>query len=196
MWSICVWLIKDFIWTFYPEEHTIFVSFFHLSFVPRFLFIKLKINKSIFTDAGRTESKLVDFICKYTVARFFTYIETSFWWWSVSTGICWMFTYSRQIPNNVRKGHRWFFFWFVSLVFIVQLENFSLIWRRHHCRWRAANFDLCSALMAIEQCGFFNVPHPLRHGPTVYNGHLRGPVTFTPVAERLAMKLSQPVFTT
>ena len=85
------------------------LGFFHLSFVPRFLFIKLKINKSIFTDAGRTESKLVDFICKYTVARFFTYIETSFWWWSVSTGICWMFTYSRQIPNNVRKGHRWFF---------------------------------------------------------------------------------------
>ena len=29
-----------------------------------------------------------------------------------------------------------------------------------------------------------SVPHPLRHGPTVYNGHLRGPVTLTPVAER------------
>ena len=86
------------------------LGFFHLSFVPRFLFIKLKNNKSTFTDAGRTESKFVDFISKYTVARFFTYIETSFWWWSVSTGICWMFTYSRQIPNNVRKGHRWFFF--------------------------------------------------------------------------------------
>ena len=26
---------------------------------------------------------------------------------------------------------------------------FLLIWRRHHYRWRAANFDLCSALMAI-----------------------------------------------
>ena len=24
--------------------------------------------------------------------------------------------------------------------------------------------------------------HPLRHGPTVYNGHLRGPVTLTPDA--------------
>ena len=34
--------------------------------------------------------------------------------------------------------------------FIVPLENFSLIWSRHHCRGRAANFDLCSALMAIE----------------------------------------------
>ena len=32
--------------------------------------------------------------------------------------------------------------------------------------------------------------HPLN------NGHLRGPVTLTPVAERLAVKLSLPVLTT
>ena len=38
--------------------------------------------------------------------------------------------------------------------------------------------------------------HPLRHRPTVYNGHLRGPVTLTPNAERLAVELSVPVFTT
>ena len=38
------------------------------------------------------------------------------------------------------------------------------------------------------------MPHPLRHGPTVYNGHLRGPVTLSPVAERLAVELSLPVF--
>ena len=48
--------------------------------------------------------------------------------------------------------------------------------RCHHCRWRAANLDSRSALMAIEQWGFFNVPHILRHGPTLYNGYLRGPV--------------------
>ena len=85
---------------------------------------------------------------------------------------------------------------FVYLGFFVSLENFSLLWRRHHCRWRASNFELCLALMAIEQWGFFNVPHLLRHGSTVYNGHLRGPVTLTPVAERLAVELSIPVFTT
>ena len=56
---------------------------------------------------------------------------------------------------------------FVCLEFIVPLENFSLIWRRHLCRWRAANFNLCSAVMAIEQWGLLNVPHPPRHGPTV-----------------------------
>ena len=39
------------------------------------------------------------------------------------------------------------------------LENFSLMSRRHHYRRRAANFDLCSAFKAIEQWGFFNVPH-------------------------------------
>ena len=38
------------------------------------------------------------------------------------------------------------------------------------------------------------MPHLLRHGPTVYNGHLRGPVTLAPVAERLAVELSLPVF--
>ena len=28
------------------------------------------------------------------------------------------------------------------------------------------------------------MPHQLRHGPTAYYGHLQGPVTHTPVAER------------
>ena len=54
---------------------------------------------------------------------------------------------------------------FVCLEFLVPLENFSLIWRRHHCR--AVNFDLCSPLMAIEQWGFFSMPHLLWHGASV-----------------------------
>ena len=32
-----------------------------------------------------------------------------------------------------------------------------------------------------------------RATPTVYNGHFRGLVTLTPIAERLAMELSLPV---
>ena len=40
--------------------------------------------------------------------------------------------------------------------FVILLENFSLIWRRHHYRWRATNFDLCLALISIEQWGFVN----------------------------------------
>ena len=56
-----------------------------------------------------------------------------------------------------------------------------------------ANFDLCSVLMAIEPWGFFSVPHLLWHGASVYDGHLRGPVTLTPIAERFALELSLPV---
>ena len=44
--------------------------------------------------------------------------------------------------------------------------------------------------------GFFSVLHLLWHGDSVYNGHLRGPVTFTPIAQRLAVELSLHVFMT
>ena len=84
----------------------------------------------------------------------------------------------------------------VCLGFFIPLENFSLIWRRYHYRWRAANFDVCLELMNIEQWGFFSVPHLLWHGASNYNGHLRGPVTLIPFAERLAVELSLHVFTT
>ena len=61
---------------------------------------------------------------------------------------------------------------------------------------RLQKFHLCSAVMAIEQWGFFNVSHLLWHGPTVYNGHLRGPLTLTPIAKRWAEELVLPVLTT
>ena len=74
-------------------------------------------------------------------------------------------------------------------------DPFSLIWRRHRHQCRAAYFDLISELMAFEQLGFFSAPHLLWHGASVYNGHLQGPVTLTPVVG-LAVDLSLPVFTT
>ena len=81
---------------------------------------------------------------------------------------------------------------FVCFGFIVPLDNFPLIRRRHHCRWKAANFDLWSAFIAFDQWGFFSVPNLLWHGASVYNGHLRVPVTLTPIAERLPVELSLP----
>ena len=36
----------------------------------------------------------------------------------------------------------------------------------------------------------------LRHRSSIYNGHLQGSVTLTLNAERLELKLTQPVFTT
>jgi hypothetical protein len=32
------------------------------------------------------------------------------------------------------------FDWLINLLFYVPLKNISLIWRRHHCQWRAAKF--------------------------------------------------------
>ena len=77
-------------------------------------------------------------------------------------------------------------------------DNFPPLWRRHHYHWRAANyfdlysdlydlyFDLYSASIATEQWGFSNVPHLLWRGSNLYNCQFRGPVTLSPIAERLA----------
>ena len=70
---------------------------------------------------------------------------------------------------------------FVCFGIFVQLENCSLKWRHHHYQWRAAHFDLCRALMAIELWQIFSVPNLLWHGTSVYNGHIQGPVTLTPI---------------
>ena len=61
---------------------------------------------------------------------------------------------------------------------------------------KGCKFFLCSAFLAIDQWGFFSVSHLLWHGASVYNGHLRGPVTLAPDAERFVVELSLPVFTT
>ena len=45
--------------------------------------------------------------------------------------------------------------------------------------------------MAIKERGFFSVPDLLLHGPSVYNGHLRGPVALTQIAERLALFIQE-----
>ena len=68
--------------------------------------------------------------------------------------------------------------WLLGKIF----RDVSLMWRSHHCLWSTVNFDLCSAFMAIEQWGFLYATHLLWHGSTLYNCHLRGPVTHTPVA--------------
>ena len=59
---------------------------------------------------------------------------------------------------------------------------------------KATDFDLCLALMVIEQLGLFSVPHLLWHGPSVYYAHIQGPITLSPFAERLPEELSLPVF--
>ena len=89
----------------------------------------------------------------------------------------------------------------ILLIFVYLFGVFSLIWWPHRYRWRAAKFNLFSALMAIERWCLFSVPLLLWHSYplyplSVYNSHLRGPVTLTPITEHLAAELSLPVLTT
>jgi hypothetical protein len=59
--------------------------------------------------------------------------------------------------------------WMIDyLRFYVALKIFLLIWRHHHCRWRAKNLGLCSAIRAFEQGEIFIVPHLLWHGTSVF----------------------------
>ena len=79
-----------------------------------------------------------------------------------------------------------------ACLFFVPLDNFSFIWRHHHWWLRAANFDLCSAPMAIEQWEFLKVPYLLWHEASINNGHLWASVRLSLIAERLAVELSLP----
>ena len=45
-------------------------------------------------------------------------------------------------------------------------------------------------MLVLMSSGFFSVPHLLWLRRFVYNGHLRGPATLTPITERLAVELS------
>ena len=130
--------------------------------------------------------------------RLMTNIKKKFWLLLIEGEFLNSYIINVSLQHHVYvKGCIYFLFvLFVWLEFFVPLEIFKLIWRRLHCRWKAANFDLCSALMAIKQWGHFSVPQLLWHETSVYNGHLRGPITLTPIAERLAVGLSLPVFTT
>ena len=100
----------------------------------------------------------------------------------------WQFTRQKRRKTNMPYFNIWFLY-FYHISSVKKLVHFQ-------CRWRAANVDQCSALMTIEQWDFFSVPHLLWHWASVYNGHLRRPVTLTPSAKHSAMELSLPVLTT
>ena len=91
--------------------------------------------------------------------------------------------------------HSYGFFWlFVCLEFFVPLENFSLI-----CMETSPlPVKSCKFWPMLGTHGHWAVPHLFWQGASVYtcNKHLRGSVTLTPIAERLAVELSLPVFTT
>ena len=53
---------------------------------------------------------------------------------------------------------------FVCLGFIVPLENFSLIWRRHHCRWVLQILTYARHSWPLSSECSFIVPHLLSGG--------------------------------
>ena len=110
-----------------------------------------------------------------------------------SNGAFILYLHMQEILSQFKTRRTLYFS--LCVCFFDPLEKCSLLWRHHHRRRRAANFDLCSALMAIEHRGFFSVSHLLWHALFVYIGLLRGPVTLTFIAERLAVELSLPIYT-
>ena len=66
-------------------------------------------------------------------------------------------------------------------------------------QWRAANCQILTNarhLWPFSSEGSSTCLAYSDTGPSVYNGHLRRPVTITPNAERLGLELTLPVFTT
>jgi hypothetical protein len=61
------------------------------------------------------------------------------------------------------------------LRFYVPLKNFSLIWGRHHCWWRAAKFRPMLGAHGLWAGGIFIVPHLLWHGTSVFLVSSEGP---------------------
>ena len=67
---------------------------------------------------------------------------------------------------------------------LLPTREFSHIWTRHNYRWRAANFDLFNwHWWPLSSEGSLTGHTYCDTGRPLYNGHLRGPVTLTPVAE-------------
>ena len=70
-------------------------------------------------------------------------------------------------------------------------ENVSLIWSRYHYRWGAANFDLCS--VSLEGSFACHMYCDTGHS---FKMVISEDVTLTLIAERLAVELWLPAFTT
>jgi hypothetical protein len=66
-------------------------------------------------------------------------------------------------------------FVFVYLLFYVPLKNCSLIWRRHHYHWKAAEFRPTLGVQGHWAGGIFIVPLLLWHGTSVFPVSSEGP---------------------
>ena len=100
---------------------------------------------------------------------------------SLNCSIHWTYTLpyiKRQVFINSIFSVRLLIFCFMSNARIFHSSGNVTI----TMQWKASNLTFAPHFMAIEQWGFLSVPHLLWHRASVYNGHLQGPVTLTPVA--------------
>ena len=78
----------------------------------------------------------------------------------------------------------------VCLGFIVPLENFWIIWRIQHYRWKGQNLAYAWHLQPLSNNAYLACHIYCDTGYPFIMGHLRGTVTLAPTAERLAVELS------
>ena len=169
---------------------------------------KLKLfEMSSFFVKSNTKWKSRRFICmKHTFDRIIWHVVESI-------RVCYICKRSFSTPFNIFKHAS------IKCLRTIDLKNtlltlslpllhfFCLFWVYRHIWELFTHMDMTIAGEALRNLtyarnsvvavvGFFNVPHLLWNGLTLYNGHLRGPVTLTPIPVRLTVVLSLPVFTT
>ena len=82
------------------------------------------------------------------------------------------------------------FYGMVCFQFSMAWHGFYMVWfcfclcgvfsshsRIFHSFGDVIRLQILLATMAIEQCGFFSMPHLMWYGASIYNSHLRGPLT-------------------
>jgi hypothetical protein len=65
----------------------------------------------------------------------------------------------------------WLTGWLIFLRFYVSLKNFSLIWRRHRWRWRAAKARPVLSTQNLWAGRDLFVPHLLLYGASIYRSY-------------------------
>jgi hypothetical protein len=78
-------------------------------------------------------------------------------------------------------------------LFYVPLKNFSLIWRHHHIRWRAANLDLCLELTSFRSEGSFTCHTNCDTGPPFLRSYPKDPWFYLLSAVLLAKEQWLPI---
>jgi hypothetical protein len=73
------------------------------------------------------------------------------------------------------------------LLFYVQLKNISLMWKHHHCRWRAAKFRPMFSTQGLWAGSDLYRATLLWHGPQFFRSHSKDSPIQSPLPTRMGM---------